>query len=238
VIVLNGRGVTNLPWLLHVAHKTKSIVRQNLALALASVLVATVPTVAGIFPLWLAVTLHEGSTLLVALNSLRLLLDDGSGGSGGSSGGRGALDMIREMFAEGAKARRGARATQAALEQARSAAAAAAAATAAAHDGWEANTGVSADSQPHTHLHAHAHDGEARSCCTHGSDTHHAAAKHGHGPAAAPHAACANGHANGRANGQADGQAKGQAKGQATGGSAPPHVAVVSSAWPNSQFAE
>jgi hypothetical protein len=64
---------------------------QNLALALASVAVATLPTVAGMFPLWLAVTLHEGSTLLVALNSLRLLLegptsDKGSGSSSSSSG--------------------------------------------------------------------------------------------------------------------------------------------------------
>lgn len=50
---------------------------QNLALAVVSVIFATVPTVAGFFPLWLAVTLHEGSTLLVALNSLRLLLESG-----------------------------------------------------------------------------------------------------------------------------------------------------------------
>ena len=48
---------------------------QNLTLALVSVVLATLPTLAGVFPLWLAVTLHEGSTLLVALNSLRLLLD-------------------------------------------------------------------------------------------------------------------------------------------------------------------
>ena len=48
---------------------------QNLTLALVAVVFATLPTVAGIFPLWLAVTLHEGSTLLVARNSLRLLLD-------------------------------------------------------------------------------------------------------------------------------------------------------------------
>jgi hypothetical protein len=40
-----------------------------------SVVIATLPTLAGLFPLWLAVTLHEGSTLLVALNSLRLLVD-------------------------------------------------------------------------------------------------------------------------------------------------------------------
>lgn len=38
---------------------------QNLALALAAVVCATLPTVAGFFPLWLAVLLHEGSTLLV-----------------------------------------------------------------------------------------------------------------------------------------------------------------------------
>lgn len=56
---------------------------QNLALAVVSVVFATVPTVAGFFPLWLAVTLHEGSTLLVALNSLRLLLESSGKQSGG-----------------------------------------------------------------------------------------------------------------------------------------------------------
>lgn len=56
---------------------------QNLALAMVSVVFATVPTVAGFFPLWLAVTLHEGSTLLVALNSLRLLLESSGKQSGG-----------------------------------------------------------------------------------------------------------------------------------------------------------
>jgi len=50
---------------------TLSLPSQSLALALASVVFATLPTVAGFFPLWLAVSLHEGSTVLVALNSLR-----------------------------------------------------------------------------------------------------------------------------------------------------------------------
>lgn len=64
------------------------LLQQNLALAVVSVVFATVPTVAGFFPLWLAVTLHEGSTLLVALNSLRLLLETGGGGGGsGAAGG-------------------------------------------------------------------------------------------------------------------------------------------------------
>lgn len=53
----------------------QAVVRQNMTLALASMAFATLPTVAGAFPLWLAVLLHEGSTLMVALNSLRLLLD-------------------------------------------------------------------------------------------------------------------------------------------------------------------
>ena len=34
---------------------------------------ATIPALLGIVPLWLAVLLHEGGTVLVGLNSLRLL---------------------------------------------------------------------------------------------------------------------------------------------------------------------
>ena len=75
MIVLNGQGVSNLPWLFAIANKLNMVVRQSLFLALASVVFATIPVLFGWFPLWLAVLLHEGATLLVALNSLRLLLD-------------------------------------------------------------------------------------------------------------------------------------------------------------------
>ncbi len=44
-----------------------------MALALGSISALALPVLAGWLPLWVAVTLHEGSTLLVALNSLRLL---------------------------------------------------------------------------------------------------------------------------------------------------------------------
>lgn len=44
---------------------------QNMTLALGAVIAATLPTVAGVLPLSMAVLVHEGSTLLVALNSLR-----------------------------------------------------------------------------------------------------------------------------------------------------------------------
>ena len=49
------------------------MIRQNLALAIGSIVALALPTVLGWVPLWFAVMLHEGSTLLVALNSLRLL---------------------------------------------------------------------------------------------------------------------------------------------------------------------
>eukprot|EP00983_Pelagomonas_calceolata_P117528 1160423-Pelagomonas_calceolata.AAC.13 len=42
-----------------------------MVLALAAVVAATLPTVAGVLPLSMAVLVHEGSTLLVVLNSLR-----------------------------------------------------------------------------------------------------------------------------------------------------------------------
>ncbi len=54
------------------ARQTKRIVRQNLTLALAVIICATTPATLGWIPLWLAVVLHEGGTVLVGLNSLRL----------------------------------------------------------------------------------------------------------------------------------------------------------------------
>jgi len=78
-IVLNGKGVSNIPWLMRVAERTRRVVAQNLALAVLSVAVSAVPAAAGALPLWLAVSLHEGATLLVALNSLRVLLTRDSG---------------------------------------------------------------------------------------------------------------------------------------------------------------
>lgn len=51
----------------------QAVIRQNLILAAGSILALALPTVLGWVPLWFAVMLHEGSTLLVALNSLRLL---------------------------------------------------------------------------------------------------------------------------------------------------------------------
>lgn len=62
-----------LDWLIGQGKKTVRIVRENLTLALAVILIATTPALLGWVPLWVAVILHEGGTLLVGLNSLRLL---------------------------------------------------------------------------------------------------------------------------------------------------------------------
>lgn len=72
VILLND-NIELLDWLFSKSHKTVAIVRENLALAALAILIATVPALAGWIPLWLAVVLHEGGTVLVGLNGLRLL---------------------------------------------------------------------------------------------------------------------------------------------------------------------
>jgi Cd2+/Zn2+-exporting ATPase len=73
VVVVNSNGVAAVPLLLALARETQSVIRQNLALAVGSIATLALPTVLGFVPLWAAVMMHEGATLLVALNSLRLL---------------------------------------------------------------------------------------------------------------------------------------------------------------------
>ena len=72
-IVFLKDDLNQIPWLLAKAHKTTRILKQNLTLALLVILFATTPALLGYLPIWVAVILHEGGTLLVGLNSLRLL---------------------------------------------------------------------------------------------------------------------------------------------------------------------
>jgi Cd2+/Zn2+-exporting ATPase len=72
-VVLLNDDLHLLSWLFSKAHQTKRIVGQNLAVALGVICLATTPALLGWVPLWLAVLLHEGGTVLVGLNSLRLL---------------------------------------------------------------------------------------------------------------------------------------------------------------------
>ena len=72
-VVLLNDDLSLLSYLFSHAKKTQKIVRQNLSLALSVICFATIPSLLGFIPLWMAVILHEGGTVLVGLNSLRLL---------------------------------------------------------------------------------------------------------------------------------------------------------------------
>lgn len=72
-IVLMSNSLERLAWLNEHARKTLGIVRQNITLALSVIVIMSVLAVSGRADLPLAVIAHEGSTLLVALNALRLL---------------------------------------------------------------------------------------------------------------------------------------------------------------------
>ena len=72
-IIFIHDDISLLGWLYKKAHQTRRILRENIALALGVILFATTPALLGWVPLWVAVVLHEGGTLLVGLNSLRLL---------------------------------------------------------------------------------------------------------------------------------------------------------------------
>jgi Cd2+/Zn2+-exporting ATPase len=72
VVFLND-DLSLLDWLIGKSKQTLAIVKQNIALALCVILFATTPALLGLVPLWIAVLLHEGGTVLVGLNSLRLL---------------------------------------------------------------------------------------------------------------------------------------------------------------------
>lgn len=72
-IVFLKDDLSLIPWLVKKSRKTKVIVAQNLTLALSVICFASFMALGGVIPLWLAVILHEGGTIVVGLNSLRLL---------------------------------------------------------------------------------------------------------------------------------------------------------------------
>lgn len=72
-IILLHDNLELLDWLTNKARQTQKVVRQNIALAAGAILIAVIPALSGLIPLWLAVVLHEGGTVLVGLNALRLL---------------------------------------------------------------------------------------------------------------------------------------------------------------------
>ncbi len=57
----------------HISRRARQVIRQNLAISLGSVVIMAIASLFGLVPLTLGVLTHEGSTVVVCLNSLRLL---------------------------------------------------------------------------------------------------------------------------------------------------------------------
>jgi len=78
-VVLMHDRLENFLTALKLSCRARAIIRQNLILSLGTVVVLVVFAILGKIPLTLGVVGHEGSTVIVVLNSLRLLLRDERG---------------------------------------------------------------------------------------------------------------------------------------------------------------
>jgi len=72
-IALMADRLDNLPFAIGLSRKSKSIIRQNLFISLGMVALLIPLTILGVANIGPAVAAHEGSTLVVVLNALRLL---------------------------------------------------------------------------------------------------------------------------------------------------------------------
>ncbi len=72
-IALMADKLDNLPFAIELSRKAKSIIKQNLWASLGIVAFLVPATILGIANIGAAVVIHEGSTLLVVVNALRLL---------------------------------------------------------------------------------------------------------------------------------------------------------------------
>lgn len=96
-IVLLGDDLAAVPWSIRLARRSRSILRFNLALALAVIAGMGAWVLIGSrmdldVPLWLGVIAHEGGTLFVVANSLRLLAARGIGSSHGAAAAEGTRE--------------------------------------------------------------------------------------------------------------------------------------------------
>jgi Cd2+/Zn2+-exporting ATPase len=72
-VVLMADDVGKLPFAVGLSRFSRSIIRQNLAISLGVIALLILSSVLGVIQLSGAVILHEGSTIVVVLNALRLL---------------------------------------------------------------------------------------------------------------------------------------------------------------------
>jgi Cd2+/Zn2+-exporting ATPase len=72
-VALMADDLSKLPFAIGLSRATRRIIHQNLAISLGVIFLLIATSVTGLFGLALAVVVHEGSTLAVVLNALRLL---------------------------------------------------------------------------------------------------------------------------------------------------------------------
>ncbi|RYG29592.1 HAD family hydrolase, partial [bacterium] len=72
-VALMGDRLDRLPFAVGLARQASSVIRQNLYISLGVIAVLVVATVSGAANIGIAVVMHEGSTLVVLANALRLL---------------------------------------------------------------------------------------------------------------------------------------------------------------------
>jgi Cd2+/Zn2+-exporting ATPase len=72
-VVLMADDLTKLPYAIDLSRRTRRTIRQNLAFSLAVIATLVIATLTVGIPLPLGVVGHEGSTVIVVLNGLRLL---------------------------------------------------------------------------------------------------------------------------------------------------------------------
>lgn len=72
-IIMMNNNLTNIPYLLTLSKRTQAIILQNVIFSISVILLLLLSNIAGLIVLRLGVLGHELSTILVILNSLRLL---------------------------------------------------------------------------------------------------------------------------------------------------------------------
>ena len=72
-VALMGDDLAKLPFAVALSRQSRAIIRQNLFISLAVIGLLIPSTLFGFTGIGLAVFFHEGSTLLVVFNALRLL---------------------------------------------------------------------------------------------------------------------------------------------------------------------
>ncbi|MCX8156214.1 MAG: heavy metal translocating P-type ATPase [Verrucomicrobiae bacterium] len=81
-VVLMHDRLENFHTAYQLSRRARQVIRQNLIISLGTVVVLVVCAIWGTIPLTVGVVGHEGSTVIVVLNSLRLLLQRQPGGAG------------------------------------------------------------------------------------------------------------------------------------------------------------